>query len=353
MKIGIITPFFYPHIGGMEKSLYNLAKGLTKKGHEIVVYTTKYSTQEVYDDLEFEIVTSKDLGLIDWSEEINSFIDKHNDSSVLIYGGIGKDVLLGIQSSLIKSMELDIRTILRVPTSDHLQRHLDKVDKRTVLNLFDHFVCIDEIAVSYLKNEISLDTVTYIKNGVDTSEYKPISNFESRKNTFVYIGRISSRKRIDKIIEIAKRLPHGYKFIIQGSRSFGELEYYHKMMSTLKMIDNVELVKEDWDNSKHYQKAGYFVLPSTSEGCPNSILEAMASEVYCFTSNIPENIKLIGEYGTAIDFEKENYFEAICKILSMSENNAERAKTGRDRILSSLSFNHTLNAWENLLQNLN
>jgi glycosyltransferase involved in cell wall biosynthesis len=349
MKVGIVTPFFFPHIGGMEKSLFNLAKGLTKNGHEVIVYTTKFSTQELYDRLEFRVTTSKNKDLITWSEGINGFIQDYNDFSVLIYGGIGKDVLRGIHSSLKKSSKLGISSILRVPTSDHLQRHLRRVDKRKILELFDHFVCIDQIAVSYLKNDLSLDSVTYIKNGVDTNVYKPTKSFDQRKNTFLYIGRISSRKRIEKVIEIANRLPKSYRFIVQGSKSFGELKYYQEMVAILKNMDNIQLVNEGWDNYKLYQEAGYFVLPSTSEGCPNVILEAMATEVYCFTSNIPENKKLIGNDGTAINFDLDDYFFSIEEVLSTPNRNANNVKSGRKRVLNTLSFSHTLSSWERLL----
>lgn len=42
MKIIFITHFFYPHIGGVEKHLFNLSKELVKKGHKITVITQKH-----------------------------------------------------------------------------------------------------------------------------------------------------------------------------------------------------------------------------------------------------------------------------------------------------------------------
>lgn len=42
MKIVFLSPYFYPHVGGVEKHAYVLAERLMKKGHSVVVITKKH-----------------------------------------------------------------------------------------------------------------------------------------------------------------------------------------------------------------------------------------------------------------------------------------------------------------------
>lgn len=42
MKILFLSPYFYPHVGGVEKHAYILASSLLKKGHSVVIVTKKH-----------------------------------------------------------------------------------------------------------------------------------------------------------------------------------------------------------------------------------------------------------------------------------------------------------------------
>ena len=54
MKIAQVTPYFYPHIGGVETHVYNLSKGFVKRGHEVTVYTSQVEgskENEIYEGI--------------------------------------------------------------------------------------------------------------------------------------------------------------------------------------------------------------------------------------------------------------------------------------------------------------
>jgi len=40
MKVIVVTPYFYPHIGGVEKAAYEIAKRIVSYGHDVIVLTT-------------------------------------------------------------------------------------------------------------------------------------------------------------------------------------------------------------------------------------------------------------------------------------------------------------------------
>ena len=45
MKILFFSRLFYPHIGGVEKHVFEVSKLLVKKGHEVTVITEQYSPE--------------------------------------------------------------------------------------------------------------------------------------------------------------------------------------------------------------------------------------------------------------------------------------------------------------------
>jgi glycosyltransferase involved in cell wall biosynthesis len=42
MRIAQVTPYFHPHIGGVESNVYNISRNLLKLGHEVTVFTSRY-----------------------------------------------------------------------------------------------------------------------------------------------------------------------------------------------------------------------------------------------------------------------------------------------------------------------
>lgn len=63
MKIAQVTPYFHPHIGGVESNVYNISKNLLKLGHEVTVFTSLYDKAlPATEDFEgLHIIRSKQL----------------------------------------------------------------------------------------------------------------------------------------------------------------------------------------------------------------------------------------------------------------------------------------------------
>jgi glycosyltransferase involved in cell wall biosynthesis len=41
MKIIQVSPYFYPHLGGVESHVYSISKELVNRGHMVSVFTSK------------------------------------------------------------------------------------------------------------------------------------------------------------------------------------------------------------------------------------------------------------------------------------------------------------------------
>ena len=61
-KIAIFTAYYIPHLGGVERYTFNLAKKLNQLGNEVIIVTTKYDDKLIeYEETEYAILRSIDL----------------------------------------------------------------------------------------------------------------------------------------------------------------------------------------------------------------------------------------------------------------------------------------------------
>lgn len=348
MKLLIITPFYYPHIGGMERSIYNLAKGLTHNNIEVSIYTTIFGG-EITQDLGHKIYQHPDLSLSSWAEGILEYILSHRSLDFCIFGGLGIDIMNGLIPVFNYLHNVGVKTALRIPTSDHIQRHLGVDIFPEFLKKIDHFVCIDNLAVTYVQNFAFPSQIHYVPNGVDLELFSNKKEWAQRKNKILYRGRLSKRKNIDLILDTAEILQDEFQFILQGSESFGESEYYRRIMGRAIALRNVEIIPESWHDISTYNDAKYFVLPSQSEGCPNSLLEAMACELFCISSDIPENKTIIQSYGAY--FKQDSHEMADLLRRSTSDpKTADLVRSGKEYIRNNFSINTTINKWLDIIK---
>ena len=135
-------------------------------------------------------------------------------------------------------------------------------------------------------------TITYVNNGINTAELDDLATQHASPSSISVctLARISQQKNPALFNEIAKRLPDVH-FVWIGD---GELR--HELVSP-----NIEVT--GWLPKRQalekLMKHSVFLLPSSWEGLPLSILEAMYLNRLCIVSNIPGNVDAIvnGENG--------------------------------------------------------
>lgn len=119
-----------------------------------------------------------------------------------------------------------------------------------------------------------------IYNGVDSDLFKP--EYDSPKlfeslgisgPVFLFVGSLESRKNPSTIIEVAERVTEAAFLIIGDGPRFDALKRASSDFSNVHLVGRLE--------KRHlppiYANATGFLFPSVREGCPNVVLEAMAS----------------------------------------------------------------------------
>jgi len=110
---------------------------------------------------------------------------------------------------------------------------------------------------------------------------------------FLHVGRIVPEKRqLDLIEAFALAQPPGWKLVLVGGA--GSDEYSRNVIAAAARTGGVVLTgfQKGTALAQLYTHAGAFVLPSSHEGLPIAILEALSYGQPVLASNIPANLEI-------------------------------------------------------------
>jgi glycosyltransferase involved in cell wall biosynthesis len=141
--------------------------------------------------------------------------------------------------------------------------------------------------------------LTFIPNGVDTARFHPIPpetkaplktqlGLDPNHRYCTVVGRISYRKGFDIIIDawrdVASRVPDARLLLIgpceDSYRQIGEGRFIaglHERLEAWGLRDTVTWLGTTEEVERYLQASDVFLFASRREGCPNALLEAMAS----------------------------------------------------------------------------
>lgn len=192
------------------------------------------------------------------------------------------------------------------------------------------------------KFNIASSKIELIPNYTDTELFKPLielrtSSFNPQKSaSVIFIGRFSSEKNLFNLVEAAVDLPIKIVLVGAGPLKNDLAEFAKTKTVTLEFkgsIPNERL-------SEELNKAEIFILPSFYEGCPKTLLEAMACGLPCIGADV-EGIKEIidhKENGYLCGTESVSIRKGIIEVLENKEMQEKMALNARRTILERFSL---------------
>lgn len=240
-KIAIFTGYYLPHVGGVERYTYHLARELSKQGYKVFVITCRYDTslKEVEETDELTIYRLPTYKL---------FVNRH---PILKFNKNQKKLIKEIQKEGIDFCIFQTRfwstTIQggvfskknRIPSIliEHGTSHFTQDNKiiETVGALYEHF--LTSIVKRFNKNfyGVSKECVKWLGhfgivakgvlyNSINTEEYEEYKNkkyellINENKLKIVFVGRVIQNKGIFELVEAYKNLKQNYdiSLIIAG-----------------------------------------------------------------------------------------------------------------------------------------
>lgn len=194
-------------------------------------------------------------------------------------------------------------------------RHIIVVSSNIALELIKYYKVPSE-KITLL--ESAVDTVRFSKNGNKI-------NFGFEENAIIIGngGRLSKRKNIDILIRAIALLPDNYKLVLWGS---WDEELKVKMMEYISAKNLWSRIKyagpvNYFDVDKYYRAVNLFVLPSSYEGLPKVVIEALScgckvlASGFTIIQTIPD-LNLID----ANTLTSESLANDIVKAVGLNEN---------------------------------
>lgn len=313
-KIAFVVDRVYPfYYGGYEKMLYEYAVRLSS-AHQVDIYTTSSN------DLSIKNVSIK--GISNTKNYINNkgqhslpgaikytLASVINSSKIVGYDVTNMNSIpylnIPIIYKLIKNKNKRIYTIFHEAWYDYpdgsFTNNLNKILIRKLIwsikNNTDRIISVSQPTThSLIKNYgFSEKNVYTIPIGVDIES---IGKAPASENYYdlIYLGRLSSIKRVEELINVTYYLKNRGLTVKVGIIGSGELEGALKLLSQrLKVSDQVNFLGRLSDSDKYsvMKSAKIFVMPSEREGFSISTLEAMACGLIPIVA-IPNHPELFG-----------------------------------------------------------
>lgn len=161
---------------------------------------------------------------------------------------------------------------------------------------------------------VPYNKITVIPNFINLKRFKNLK-LKKNKNSFIVVGRLSNEKNYLYILNSFLNIKFDFRLTIVGS---GPMENQIKHFIKQHNLKEKIILKSKIDNdsmAKIYNMHENFILSSSYEGNPKSLIEAMACELLVIGSNVRGINELIDDKENGILFNINNP-NALRKVIN-------------------------------------
>lgn len=328
--------------GGVERVAHDLADGLSRRGHDVTVWSADpapaYANYQVralpfdsliHDGLGFRLVSGFLGNLI-------ALLPRYQRPDVLIAHG--------------DSLFLPLRGIplLRIMHGSAFDEA--RTAKSLKRRIAQYLVYVQERVTARTQRTVAISRSTRLRysaidktipNGVDQKVFFPSNAAKTEEPTILFVGTLGGRKRGTQLMDwfrdaILPAVPNARLWMVSEPGPQRERVESFSGLSSVALADL-------------YRRAWIFASPSVYEGFGLPYLEAMASGTPVIATKNAGSSEVLddGRYGTLIDNDAE-FSAAILRGLADSEWRATWTERGLERA-SELSLTKMVDRYEALL----
>lgn len=378
MKICLISRGYPPEVifGGIETYVYNLAHGLTRLGHKVLVLAETRREEGITKNGNLEIVRllikpksafgriSKTLAYR-WQifqrlkQEIQKekidIIEAPENGAVSFFYSLfpNKKIphVVRTHTPLFLSREMNQYPPLNLKTriGEWMEKEvIIKADRLTAPSL----ALAKIIAKKY---KLDLRKIKIIPNPIDEKKFKPTLILRNESNV-LFVGRLERNKGTDFLIKaiprVLQKVPQA-RFIFVGK---GNKNFVNNLNQTIKkngIKPNIQLLgHQDYPKLiSLYQNAALCVIPSRWENFPYVCLEAMASGLPIVASKIgglKESLVEEGKNGFLVPVGNIKLLSA--RIIKLLKNPYLRERMGQKSRQRVMKYYSTLKIASNMVK---
>jgi glycosyltransferase involved in cell wall biosynthesis len=314
-RLCIVTHTFLPHVGGIERVVYEQSKRLLQRNYEPIVVTNRIDTPKHYvvDGINVECYESLNTGFrlgipysIPTVTSLEIFL-KAVKSSKIVHAHGHPYLTSLIAAKLAKRYSKPFvltqhNTFIEYDSIfDNIERLNDLAVGKETLKEADKIIAVSNATKNYvLSLGAKPEKVKVLRNGVDLVRFRPLAGKREEmrrklgisQNSIVVltVRRLVYKNGIDTLIEsanIAVKKNPKIVFLVVGKGP--DLNKVQMKINQLGIENNFRPTGfvTDEDLPFYYNAADFFALPSKSgEGLPLVALEAMACGLPVIATNV-------------------------------------------------------------------
>jgi len=331
-KIGIVSEYFYPHLGGMTEHVYFLSRELAQLGFEVVIITG-------YAGASLPVSLPPGVRLINLAKSMTVFAN--GSIGKISYGlNLGKRVkkflaeenfdLIHYQNALdpiLPLLFLKYSSAVNISTFHTYYEHsplmnLFRSIAQKYINKLDGRIAVSETCVKAMQQYIHGD-FSVIGNGVDVSWFSKEHPGSAPSKDIFFLGRLDPRNGVGRLIQafpfVLNQIPDA-RLIIAGDGPRRAL--YEKMAGAFlheKIIFKGAVTHE---RPSLFSNSGVFCYPAEIASFGITILESMAAGVPVVAHDNSGFRELIcpEENGVLVNtFEPKSLANGLVKVLKNSD----------------------------------
>lgn len=328
MKIAFIGGRDIHKLGGIENYMYNLATKLVEFGHEPIVYCE--SNRNYIEWINgFKVVHHRSVGgrffckiILSYKSTIQSIFSK-DKADIYHYNAWPPSLASWIprlfgRKAILQGHGLEWKRTKYSSAQQKVMRFMEMITAKMHKNIImvsqeqtDYFFA------SYNKKCITIPTAVNMPSdsiNSDITSNLGLNNY----GYFLYLGRLVQDKNPDYLVKAyIKSGINNIKLVIAGSNDAnkGYVEYLHNLAA-----DNPNIIFTGAvygvDKEMLLKHCFAFCIPSTLEGLPITLLEAMSYKKLCLASDIAANREALGDSGVWCGYENtDDLSEKLCYII--------------------------------------
>jgi glycosyltransferase involved in cell wall biosynthesis len=362
MKIAMLGTKGIPATwGGIERYVEEVSTCLASAGHDVTVYCRPYyttCTDERYKGVKLQrlpTVRSKSLDAI-----VHTFLATMHlitkDFDIVNYHAIGPGTLSSLARAAGKKPVVTVHGLdwQREKWGRAAKAYLKFGERASVKYPF-RTITVSKFLKQYLEEKYA-KPVDYIPTGVSDPVFRSPDKIKtyglSGDDYILFVARLVPEKGCHYLIDAYEKLNTGLKLVIAGGSSHSD-DY----VADLRSHESDKIIFTDYVYGETlqelYSNAYCYVQPSTIEGLPITLLEAVAYGNCIVASDIPANTEAVQDCG--MFFASQNVQDLCCKLASVIDNPSLAGSMGeRAKIMGVAEYNYDNIArkTENLYQEL-
>jgi glycosyltransferase involved in cell wall biosynthesis len=360
MRVGIISSADFPPMEGIAHYIANLGRHLRVRGDEVTVFTRSRDLRT--HKLEYaglKVVRAPFLPVYPWHVQFHRLFLQQVVKSF-------QDQLdvLDFHSPLVPALNLSLPSVatihlLMIPAARFAEKNglrplLIRLQSYAVSRQIEQGLFCQSPIVSSVRPIEELEWEAYrvrpqkvvnVGIGVHEKFLEPIEISRQTGPPIVfYSGRLDFTKGlftlIDSVRHVIRERPEVH-FVLAGYGPIREaLERQAERQGVLKQVQFLGPINDRARMRQLYMSASIYVQPSTFEGLPTSILEAMACGTPVVYSDIPGARRLISpQEGILVPpGNAQKLAEAILTLLSDETRRAQMGMACREKVLANYTW---------------